>query len=116
MDAVFAAILGSPLTPVTLAMSCLAMIIISMVRGWLLPKSTVLLLINAEKLVAQNFKEAWEAEKLRNDTLTEYLQKLLTYAETADKVLKSIPLPPGTIAVVPVPSEAIAESPGGGTV
>lgn len=113
MEALFATILGSPLTPVTLAMSLLALIIFSMVRGWLLPKSTVLLLITAEKLVAENYKLAWEAEKSRNDTLTDYLRQLLTYAETADKVLKSIPLPAGTIAVVPVSTPT--EAPEGGT-
>jgi hypothetical protein len=115
VEAIIIAILGSPLTPVSLASVVLTLIIVSLIRGWLLPKSTVLLLIQAEQAIAKNYKEAWEAERAMRETLIEYLQKLLTYAETADKVLKSIPLPPGTIAVVPVPSETLIKAPEGGT-
>lgn len=88
---IFSTIFSSPLTPVTLALATVALTVVSFIRGWILPKGTVMLLIAAEHARSVDFQAAWEAEKQRNDTLMEYLQKLLSFAEAADRVLKSLP-------------------------
>lgn len=89
---IFTTIFSSPLTPVSLALATVALTVVSFIRGWILPKGTVMLLIAAERTRAEDFQAAWEAEKLRNDTLMEYLKKLMTFAEAADRVLKSLPV------------------------
>lgn len=101
MDAILLSLLTSPITPVTLALGTVAVMFFLLFTGRLLPRGTVELLLTAERLIAQNYKDAWEAEKARNDLQSTYLESLLTYAETANKILNALPVKTGTIPTMP---------------
>lgn len=82
---------GSPLTPAALLLALVSLGVTAFVRGWIIPKSTVELLLAAKDLVNKNLSEALEYERARNDLLTGYVRQLLVYAKTADKILKALP-------------------------
>lgn len=87
---VFTTILQSNLTPITLSLTSIALIVLSFIRGWILPQSTVTLLLGAKDATIDHYKRAYEAQLARSDKQQEILEKLLTYAEGADKVLTAI--------------------------
>lgn len=91
MDVVLETILRSPATPTGLALMFAAVLGIAFIRGQVVPRSTVDMLLSVERTRAEDYKAAWEAERLRGDKLTGYVERLLAYAETADRVLKALP-------------------------
>jgi len=99
MEAVIAAIFSSPLTPISLCFSFVALIVVSFVRGWIIPRTTVTLLLAAAQLRwesehqrAEDFKTALENSEKARILQAESLAKLLSYAEATKQMLEAMPL------------------------
>lgn len=60
-----------------------ALAVVSVIRGWLVPASTVELL-----------RAAWEAERQARAVQAEQMTLVLEYVRTADAVLRSLPTAP----------------------
>lgn len=67
----------------------LALAVLSVIRGWLVPSSTVSLLMQR----ADDYKAAWQRSDEARAVQAEQLTALLEYARTADAVLRSLPVP-----------------------
>lgn len=99
MEAVVAAIFSSPLTPLSLCFSFVALIVLSFVRGWIIPATTVALLLAAAQLRwesehqrAEDFKAALANSEAARTLQADALGKLLGYAEATNQMLKAMPL------------------------
>ena len=84
-----------------LALSAIALIITSFARGWVVAKFVVEsiikvydLLVTASNKRADDYKEAWELSEAARKLDAAQLASLLVYAETADRILRTIPAPP----------------------
>jgi hypothetical protein len=86
-----ATIFSSPITPVSLALGTVAAIVLAFIRGWIIPKGTVLLLLQAKEQRATDLQAALNLERARNDVILDQLKRLLVYAETADKIIQALP-------------------------
>ncbi|MCM6761387.1 MULTISPECIES: hypothetical protein [Rathayibacter] len=91
MDVVLETILRSPATPTGLALMFAAVLGIAFIRGQVVPRSTVDLLLGVERTRAEDYKAAWESEREKNAILLDSVQQLLVYAKTADRVLTALP-------------------------
>lgn len=65
----------------------LALAVLSVLRGWLVPVGTVTMLMQR----AEDYKAAWERAELARQAQAEQLASLLEYARTADAVIRSLP-------------------------
>jgi hypothetical protein len=68
----------------------LAVAVLSVIRGWLVPAATVALLMRR----GDDYKTAWETEREARRLQAEQLSLLVEYARTADAVLRSLPTTP----------------------
>jgi len=99
VEAVVAAIFSSPLTPISLCFSFVALIILAFVKGWIIPATTVDLLLKAaeqrwesEHQRAEDFKAALDNSEKARTLQAESLGKLLGYAEATKSMLEAMPL------------------------
>jgi hypothetical protein len=67
----------------------LALAVVSVIRGWLVPSTTVTLLMRR----ADDYQAAWQRSDEARALQAEQLTALLEYARTADAVLRSLPVP-----------------------
>ncbi len=84
MEVPWAAILGGggPWAIITFA-------VIAIIRGWLVPSSTVTLLIAR----SEEWRQAWEKSEEARRLQAEQVAQLLEFARTADAVFRSLPTP-----------------------
>lgn len=99
-DNFVATIVGSPLTPITLALASIALIITSFARGWIVSKFTVNTLLTVQNLRIQeaikrgeDYKLAWELSEKRADVLQAVVDKLTGVGDTLNRVLDALPAP-----------------------
>ena len=97
---VLSTIAGSPLTPLTLCLASVSLIITSFARGWIVSKFTVESLLSVQNLrIAEaikrgdDYKAAWELSEQRADTLQSVVDKLTAVGESVDRILTAIPVP-----------------------
>lgn len=93
-------ILGSTWTPVTLLLALICLIIVSLVRGWIQPRSTVEQILEVQNLRiteaikrGDDYKAAWELSEKRGDILQDMVDQFAPVTATLDKVLSSLPAP-----------------------
>lgn len=93
-------IAGSPLTPITLSLGAISLIITAFARGWIVSKFTVESLLSVQNLRIQeaikrgdDYKVAWELSEKRADILQELVDKLTVVGNSVDKILSAIPVP-----------------------
>lgn len=82
-------------TATTSLAGLLGLCIASILLGWLIPLRQHREQIAYWKQRGDDWKTVSEAQDARNDLMLEYLQKLLPYAETADRILRSLPVTKG---------------------
>ena len=63
--------------------------VLSVIRGWLVPSSTVTLLMAR----AEDYRNAWEKSEEARKVQAEQVTQLLEFARTADAVFRSLPTP-----------------------
>lgn len=66
-----------------------ALAVISVIRGWLVPSSTVTLLMQR----AEEWRAAWEKSEEARRVQAEQVAQLLEFARTADAVFRALPSP-----------------------
>lgn len=100
MNDIVATIATSPLTPITLALTSIALIITSFARGWIVSKFTVETLLAVQNLRIQeaikrgeDYKLAWELSEKRADILQSVVDKLTGVGDTLNRVLDALPAP-----------------------
>lgn len=93
-------IVGSPLTPISLSLAAISLIITSFARGWIVSRFTVEQLLGVQNLrIAEaikrgdDYKAAWELSEKRGDILQSMVDQLAGVAVTVDKVLTALPAP-----------------------
>jgi hypothetical protein len=93
-------IAGSPLTPITLSLGAISLIITSFARGWIVSKFTVESLLSVQNLRIQeaikrgdDYKTAWELSEQRADVLQAVVDKLTAVGDSVDRILSAIPVP-----------------------
>jgi len=93
-------IAASPLTPITLSLSAIAVIITSFARGWIVSRFTVETLLGVQNLrIAEaikrgdDYKAAWELSEKRGDILQALVDDLTVVGASVDKILSSLPTP-----------------------
>ena len=72
----------------------IALAVISIIRGWLVPSATVTLLMQR----ADEWRMAWEKSEEARRVQAEQVAQLLEFARTADAVFRSLPSPNSTTA------------------
>ena len=94
------AIAVSPLTPITLSLSAIAIIITSFARGWIVSRFTVETLLSVQNLRiseaikrGDDYKAAWELEQKRAEVLQNLVENLASVGVTVDKILTNLPAP-----------------------
>jgi len=92
---------SSPLTPITLSLASISLIITAFARGWIVSKFTVESLLAVQNLrIAEaikrgdDYKTAWELSEQRADTLQALVDKLTAVGNSVDKILLALPVPP----------------------
>jgi hypothetical protein len=98
---IFDTIMSSPLTPITLSLAAISLIITSFARGWIVSRFTVETLLSVQNLrIAEaikrgdDYKLAWELSEKRADILQKLVDKTTAVGENVDKILSALPLPP----------------------
>lgn len=94
-------ILGIPLsvaTPSALALSAIAIIVLSFVRGWIMSKFAVEQVLQASaSLITQSnaradeYKQLYLTEKERGDVLQSVVEELKIVGKSTAKILESLP-------------------------
>lgn len=69
----------------------ITLVVISVIRGWLVPAATVTLLLAR----AEEWRQAWEKSEEARRIQAEQVTQLLEFARTADAVFRSLPSPDG---------------------
>lgn len=94
-------ILSSPLTPITLSLAAISLIITSFARGWIVSRFTVETLLAVQNLRIEeaikrgdDYKTAWELSEKRGEILQELVAKLSVVGVSVDKLLTNLPTPP----------------------
>lgn len=67
----------------------LSLAVLSVIRGWLVPASTVALLMQR----AEEWRTAWEKAEEARRVQAEQVTQLLEFARTADAVIRALPVP-----------------------
>lgn len=67
----------------------ITLVVISIIRGWLVPSATVTLLMQR----AEEWRAAWEKSEEARRVQAEQVTQLLEFARTADAVFRSLPSP-----------------------
>lgn len=97
---IFETIAGSPLTPITLSLAAISLIITSFARGWIVSRFTVETLLAVQNLRIEeaikrgdDYKIAWELSEKRGDVLQGMVDSLSGLTVTVNKVLDALPAP-----------------------
>ena len=97
---IFSVIATSPLTPITLSLASIALIITSFARGWIVSSFTVGALLQVQNLRIKeaikrgdDYRLSWELSEKRADILQTVVDKLTTVGDTMNKVLDALPAP-----------------------
>lgn len=67
----------------------IALTVVSVIRGWLVPSATVTLLMAR----AEEWRSAWEKSEEARRVQAEQVSQLLEFARTADAVMRALPPP-----------------------
>lgn len=67
----------------------ITLVVISIIRGWLVPSATVTLLMQR----AEEWRTAWEKSEEARRLQAEQNAQLLEFAKTADAVFRALPSP-----------------------
>ena len=89
-------LLGIPVGSLTLngiALVAIALTVFGLIRGWLVPSSTVKRELQRADQRADDYKELWQVADQRADTLQLIAGDVVVIGETMNKVLKSLPGP-----------------------
>jgi hypothetical protein len=85
-------------TPISLALGAVALILTSFARGWIVSKATVEIMIKGYEAVseqsnkrANDFQEMYHTEKERGDILQGIVEKLTVIGETSARILDALP-------------------------
>lgn len=95
-------ILASPLTPITLALTSVAVIIMAFARGWIVSAFQVRQLLNIQNLrIAEANKRAdeWKSVSDKKDAViaaqAQQIELLKSIADNTNRVLAALPAPKG---------------------
>lgn len=93
-------VMSSQLTPISLCLTAIALIITSFARGWIVSRFTVETLLGVQNLRIEeaikrgdDYKLAWELAEKRADILQKLVVELKVVGESVDKLLNSLPVP-----------------------
>lgn len=81
------------LTINSLALAVIALVVVSVVRGWLVPRHTHERELEQANQRAADYKELYQTADKRADILEEVAGDIVTVGETMTKVLKALPTP-----------------------
>lgn len=94
------AVMSSPLTPISLSLASISLIITSFARGWIVSRFTVETLLSVQNLrIAEaikrgdDYKAAWELSEKRGEVLQTLVDTLSVVGTSVDKVLNALPTP-----------------------
>ena len=93
-------VMSSPLTPLSLCLASISLIITSFARGWIVSRFTVESLLGVQNLRIEeaikrgdDYKAAWMLEQERGKVLQQMVDALTIVGVSVDKILTSLPTP-----------------------
>lgn len=93
-------VMSSQLTPITLCLSSIALIVTAFARGWVVSKFQVETLLSIQNLRideankrADDYKTAWELSEKRAEVLQSLVDQLAVVGVSVNKILTALPAP-----------------------